>query len=644
MIKYENKIVANMKTNPKRFFGYLNSKRKVKQSTTAVKNSHGKLADSSLETANILAEFFSSTFTKEPLGPLEKECYCNEEKGSINDDLYISEEDVSDALTNLDSSKSMGPDSMHPKLLATLGEIPEFVTALTILFNACFNLGKIPLIWKSANIIPLHKKGSKSDAGNYRPISLTSIICKIYERFIRNHIWNHVEDTISDKQHGFVPGRSCLSNLLEYVDTVNEMLAKGEDVDIFFLDFQKAFDSVPHHRLLVKLQNLGITGKTLCVISDFLSGRTFTVRVGNSSSNIYKVTSGVPQGSVLGPLLFLLFINDLPENIRNHISLFADDAKMYAPAGTYFHNQLDLNRLCQWQKLWLIEFNTKDNKCKVLHIGKNNPRNLYLLNDVRLPQTESEVDLGVTVNQYWSWDSQIKKAIGKANACTAWVIRSVLCREPPVVTNIYKSLIRPHLEYCIQLWSPVPHYGNWGYIMDIEAVQRRVTRIIDGLGLLTYKERLDKLGLTTLLERRARGDLIETFKIVNGIINYGTNLFNKSTRRDKLLVRPNTITAHQRDFFSNRVVRYWNKLPIEIRNLSLWEETARLNDLPGVEKYPKFVTAFKNKLEAFKVKNLSVKGHYWELSHEIFSRINDSERDIFVEYMLDNPEVAKRKK
>ena len=271
-----------------------------------------------------------------------------------------------------------------------------------------------------------------------------------------------------------------MSNLLECVDTVNDMLASGDDVDIFYLDFQKAFDTVPHHRLLVKLQNLGIKGKTLNVIADFLSGRDFCVKVGNSSSDTFSVTSGVPQGSVLGPLLFLLYINDLPDGIRNHISLFADDVKMYAPSKTYFQNQLDLNRLCEWQKLWLLEFNTRDGKCKVMHVGKNNPQNLYMLNGTRLPHTESEVDLGVSMNQEWCWDDQINKAIGKANACFAWVTRSVVCRNPTVILNIYKTLIRPHLEYCIQLWSPVAHRGNWGHIMNIEAVQRRLTRIIDG--------------------------------------------------------------------------------------------------------------------------------------------------------------------
>ena len=369
MINYEKKIVANMKGNPKRFFNYLNSKRKIKQTVTAVKNSQGLLAESATETANILAESFASSFTKETSGPLPYNCYTKCNTNDISDNLCISEEKVKEELDKLNHFKSMGPDKAHPKLLASLGEIPEFVTALTVLYNRCFEEGKIPDIWKTANITPIHKKGSTTDASNYRPISLTSVVCKLYEKFIRSHIYDHVSMNISSKQHGFVPDKSCLSNLLETVDTINEMLADGERVDVFYLDFQKAFDSVPHHRLLIKLESMGITGKTLSAVSDFLSDRTFQVNVGTSTSGTHKVTSGIPQGSVLGPLLFVLYINDIGDTVKGDISLFADDVKMFCKASTYFQNQVDLNELCEWQNQWLLNFNTKDKKCKI-YLGK----------------------------------------------------------------------------------------------------------------------------------------------------------------------------------------------------------------------------------------------------------------------------------
>ena len=382
--------------------------------------------------------------------------------------LYaIQEADVKTALMKLDASKSMGPDMVHPKVLTVLSDNTNFVTALTFLYNRCYAEGKIPQIWKTASVTPLHKKGPKTEASNYRPKSLTSVLCKIYEKFVRSHIMKFVENKISPKQHGFLSGKSCLSNLLEAVDSINDMLAEGEDVDIFFLDFQKAFDSVPHHRLLIKLQNLGIRGKPLNVIADFLSDRSFTVSVGNARSSTHKVKSGVPQGSVLGPILFLLYINDLPETVKNQLALFADDVKMYAKARTYFDNQVDLDNLYKWQCLWLLKFNTKDGKCKVMNVGKNNPHNVYFLGDEPLITVKSEIDLGISVNSNWNWNDQINKSISKANSCMAWVTRSVICRSPDVLLNIYKSLIRPHLEYCVQLWSPMPRHGNWTQIMDI---------------------------------------------------------------------------------------------------------------------------------------------------------------------------------
>ena len=448
MIRYEKKITSNMKTNPKGFYAYVNSKRKVRESVVSVKNDRGELASSPEETAELLADFFESTFINEPFGPLPKECYNDLHTESIPD-YSFHKDDVKDALLKLDVTKAMGPDTVHPKVLKCLGNDDNFVESLTQFYNVCYTEGKIPFLWKTAHVTALHKKGPKNDASNYRPISLTSILCKIYEKFIRNHLIEHVARYISPQQHGFVSAKSCLSNLLESMDIINDMISQGEDVDVFYLDFQKAFDTVPHSRLITKLQNYGITGKTLDVIADFLSGRSFTVRVGNSHSKYHDVTSGVPQGSVLGPLLFVLYVNDLPEGIRSSISLFADDVKMYAPASSVIDTQMDIDRLHQWQLLWLLKFNTTDGKCKVMHAGINNPHNNYYLDGILLPTVDSEKDLGVYVNSKLDWSDHIAASIKKANACISWISRTMITRDASVMINLYKSLVRPHLEYCV---------------------------------------------------------------------------------------------------------------------------------------------------------------------------------------------------
>ena len=191
----------------------------------------------------------------------------------------------------------------------------------------------------------------------------------------------------------------------------------------------------------------------LCVLEDFLSNRTFNVKVGSTYSKCFNVTSGVPQGTVLGPILFLLYINDLPDGILCFISLFADDVKIVTTTSDIQLAQDDLIRLENWQKTWLLTFNTIDNKCKVLHIGKNNSLNQYRMNNMNLPSITTEKDLGIHINSALEWSEHIQKCINKANLVLGWMSRNVISRDQSVIINIYKSLIRPHLEYAVQLWN-----------------------------------------------------------------------------------------------------------------------------------------------------------------------------------------------
>ena len=621
-VSHEKKMVSYIKTNPKIFYKYLNSTRKVRESVSALKTNLGKLTTDPKHAADLLAKFFSSTFTCESYGPLEESCFTVPD--NYIGDLVITSENVKKTLQKLDKSKSMGPDKINPKLLVCLAENNSFVDAVTLLFKKCYASGQIPSIWKTANVTALHKKGSKTDPSHYRPISLTCILCKSYESLIRSHVFKNIVNQITKAQHGFMPNKSCLSNLLESFDVINDMLANGDSVDIFYLDFQKAFDTVPHYRLIEKLKSFGLCSGLIDVISDFLSNRTFKVVVGNSSSDSYNVTSGIPQGSVLGPLLFLIYINDLPECMLNRVSLFADDLKMIGKSSMKNSIQTDLDQLVAWQNTWLLYFNTADQKCKVLHVGNNNPHNKYYLGDIELPEIEAEKDLGVLITSDWNFNKHINSIVNKANSTSAWILRNVISRSSNVLLKIYQSIIRPHLEYCVQLWSPLPAHGNWGLILSIENVQRQITRAIEGVGLLSYKKRLEKLGLTTLLERRLRGDLIETFRIVSGIADYGGTLFRTSQSGRNLLSRPGDQNPKKFGFLSRRVIHYWNKLPSHIKN-------------------SESVNQFKNRLDTFRKNNLDLTGHFWEISNEIFSRINDSNREDYVKYMKDNPSVARLK-
>ena len=327
---YEKKLTNNLKTNCKGFYSYLRNKRQLKSGVPTLERGDGSRTSRPAESAEALAEAFSSVFVCEPedLPSVERPEFKSE--ADILGDVDISFDRVQHELRSLDCFKSYGPDGVHPKLLKSLADDSSFVIAVVKLFRKCTDTGKLPQVWKSANLSALFKNGSKTDPLNYRPVSLTCILCKVYEKILRDEILFFVESKISPDQHGFVKGKSCLSNLLETMDSVMELIEEGIPVDILFFDFKKAFDRVPHNRLILKLQCLGIDGKVLDVIKDFLIGRTFRVSVQGEFSSFKDILSGIPQGSVLGPLLFILFINDLPDCLKSSVKIFADDLKLIA--------------------------------------------------------------------------------------------------------------------------------------------------------------------------------------------------------------------------------------------------------------------------------------------------------------------------
>ena len=600
-LKYERKIVKGLKRNTKPFFRYLRTKNKVRKTVNVLIDSSGEYSKTPQETANILLHFFQSVFKSESYGPLPQKCFeSSKVLNSVMEKVVIESSNVKKLLSKLNDTKSFGPDNLHPKLLRFLAENENFVSALTLLLNKCVEQECIPTIWKNAVVVPIHKKGSVHLPENYRPVSLTCILCKLYETILREHILTYVALLITDRQHGFVIGKSCLSNLLETLDIVNEYLAEGNCVDLLYFDFSKAFDTVSHYRLLVKLESMGFSNNMLNIIRNFSGDRVMRVKVVDAVSEAKPVMSGVPQGSVLGPILFLLFINDLPDSIKNQIKIFADDVKMITDPVQKDSTQRDLDTLCLWESVWLLKFNM--DKCKVLHMGKSNPKNKYIFLDSELVTCNTEKDLGVIFSEKCNFHDHIYSSISKAKSCLAWLLRNTLSREAYVMKTAYKSLVRHNLEYCSQVWAPKARHGNWKTILDIEAVQRTFTRVIDGMSNLNYEQRLKQLGLTTLLERRMRGDLIETFKILNGLNNYGNAFFNLSSRTSNLVSRSRNCS--NLDFLDERVKNYWNKLPEHVKDKNS-------------------VNSFKNSLDKFRENGITneLKGQFWELSNEIFNRL-----------------------
>ena len=267
-------------------------------------------------------------------------------------EIQVNEPGILKLLQNLKPHKAGGPDNIKPIILKQLAI--EIAPILTFIFNTSLETGEVPSDWRNANVVPIYKKGSRYNASNYRPISLTCICCKILEHVIATAIMTHsdINNMLSPFQHGFRRNRSCETQLLQFTTDIANILAADKQTDVPVMDFSKAFDKVGHGQLLHKLGHYGIRGRTQRWIHGFLSGRTQEVVVEGQHSDRVPVTSGVPQGSVLGPCLFLHYINDLPEGIGSTVRLFADDTVMYLTIASQTDShklQTDLSNLAKWE-------------------------------------------------------------------------------------------------------------------------------------------------------------------------------------------------------------------------------------------------------------------------------------------------------
>ena len=495
--------------------------------------------------------------------------YPNEFSSGVSiSDLRVTPEAVTKKLNKLDPSKAQGPDKIPARVLKELSN--ELSHPISVLFNTSLETGELPEDWKSAEVIAIYKKkGKRSDPANYRPVSLTCILCKVLENIVRDLIVEHMDkqDLYSTSQHGFRKQRSCMTQLLEVMDNFTDMIEKGHDIDVVYLDFKKAFDSVPHERLLNKLSAYGIQGNILNWTRSFLTNRIQRVRVGSAISPPKPVTSGIPQGSILGPILFTIFINDLPDNIESTCKIFADDTKIYNKPSESNKLQDDLKILQNWSEKWQLGFNVS--KCKVLHVGKKNPVITYSMKNYGITQNvlkcEEEKDLGVTFDNELNFNSHIDKAINTAKRVLSMSKRAFKYLDKDAMLTIYKALIRPHLEYGNIIWSPKLKKHS----KALEKIQRKMTKLIPGLKDKTYHERMKILNLPSLKHRRRRGDLIETFKVLNGFVKVNNifSLSNSLTRTNsKKIYTPFCKSQLRKNYLSFRVKPLWNALDQKIVN------------------------------------------------------------------------------
>ena len=571
VIKNEQRIALLAKSNPKSFFHYVSTKTKAREPVSNLRNSEGGLTETDLQKAEVLQSFFSSVFTREGDDPppnMAPKC-----EHSINT-VLVTEEEMVKRLSALKISSAPGPDKLHPRVLRELANV--LARPLTLIFRKSMATGKIPSAWKVAEVKPIFKKGDKSDPGNYRPVSLTSIVCKVFESFVRDTLYDHIVNSglLSNVQFGFCKGRSCVTQLLVTINEWMKSLDGNVPVDAIYLDFSKAFDTVPHERLIQKLRSYGIGGNLLSWVQDFLRDRTQYVTVNGHSSSTAAVTSGVPQGSVLGPVLFIYYINDMPaEKIANLLKIFADDTKASTPITSIDDSvvlQSCVHDLTDWTIKWLLKFNGP--KCGVMHLGSNNPCNQYFIKDgsslQELEVSTSEKDLGVHVDSLLNFDEHITTKVKKAKSMCGLLVHTITYKSRDIMIPLYKALVRPIIEYANPVWSPYSRE----HIDLIEDIQHYFTKRIIGLKDVDYEVRLRMLRLPSLEYRRVRGDLIEVYKICHKIYDPLTTktLFTfvhpaASTRAHPYKLEKTPWKSKQyKYFFTNRVVNLWNNLPIDV--------------------------------------------------------------------------------
>ena len=609
----EHQAIDKISTNSKYFFSYANKTRKTREKVGPFINKDTKeIISDALEMAEALQTQFCSVFST----PDENKVIENIEEFFNSDpseqltlkDITFAEEDIEKAIKQIKPHAAAGPDGFPTLLLRECSK--QLAKPLYIIFRNSLDSGKVPNVLKDAVITPIHKGGLKSDPKNYRPINLISQLLKTFEKVLCVKIVTYLEENnkMNDNQHGFRKLRSCLSQLIEHYDNVIEAVCSGSNIDIIYLDYSKAFDVVDHHILLRKIKQCGISGKIGVWISNFITNRYQKVAVNHKLSRNEPVHSGVPQGSVLGPILFLIMIADIDTDIiKSTVSSFADDTKV-----SHIINsrqdcadlQQTLDTIYQWSENNNMKFN--ELKFQTLRYGDNpeTQNTEYKTPTGSVIQSEDKLkDLGIIMSRNLLYKDHIESLGARCRSLSGWILRTFETREKAPMLKLYNSLLIPRIDYCSQLWAPHENQ-DWNVL---EAIQRRFTHKISEVSDLDYWSRLQALRLYSLQRRAERYQIIYSWKIMEGLApNLRKNELQtrRSDRRGRYCVVPKLIQSNKcsakaktirENSFSVQGPKLFNALPREIRDISnvsvdtfkshLDKLLSRIPDQPGIPGY-----------------------------------------------------------
>lgn len=528
---YNNYIIKTeqmIKLNATGFWSFIKNKRRSDNDIPSTMNWNDTIANDGQEVSNLFASFFKNTF--QPVTPylpntISGQTAINHSSISEQDvnlsKLNVRYDDVYKQLRKLDSRKGAGPDELPNQFLKNCAA--GLAEPITHLFSTSLESGMFPSAWKASFISPIHKSGPKGEVSNYRPVCIQSSLSKLFEKIVLPQITSAFQNVISTRQHGFVGGRSTTTNLYLYTNYVLDAMNQGLCTHAIYTDFSKAFDTVDHETLLDKLYQYGVRDKALDWIRSYLSDRRLQVRVNGHISNEYYATTGVPQGSHLGPILFIIFINDIGEKFESEYLLYADDLKIYRRINDVEDMnslQRDLNELHNWCAM--NKLNLNKSKCVTLCLSRGNSQYppIYNLDQYQLTDVSSVKDLGIIIDNKLNFTEHIDKITSKAFKTLGFILRTG--REfNDVHTNLhlFNTLVRPILEYCSIIWSPHTQVQ----INRVERIQKKFCKFITYYlytrgSYMTTEEVYNKFKINSLLSRRHAADMMFFYKVINGLI------------------------------------------------------------------------------------------------------------------------------
>lgn len=520
---FKENAAETIRTQPKRIWSFINSH---KRNTSSLPNQivlGDKIATGGQEICDLFSEYFHSVYDlvkSTSSSNSTSEFYESRVRPSMSV-CFLSEIEIYGALIKLDTKKGAGLDNIPNVFLKECAK--TLCKPLYIIYNKSLRDGIFPAVWKQARLTPIHKKDDVASACNYRPVSILPALGKVLESIVQLRIFWHIKEYIHPEQHGFLPKKSTASNLMGFVNNLSDALDAGEEVHAVYTDFSKAFDLIDHSLLLQKISAMGIHGSLLRWCESYLMKRSQLIMIRGYTSRPRLIPTGVPQGSHLGPLFFLIFVNDLTSRIVCPFKMYADDLKLYMRIKTdndtkFFQTEIDkvFSWCCQYKMILNIDkcYHIKFSKKRIPSIA------VYYLNNIALNEVSTIRDLGVTFDSSLNFRAHIDNIVKKATQLSGFISRQIKTfKDPKVVIPLYNSLVRSTLEYNSSVWAPTYTV----HINRLERIQKRflyqLTYAINKCNILvSYESRLAYHKLKTLSVRRKVSDIIFLYKVIHGLV------------------------------------------------------------------------------------------------------------------------------